>query len=223
MADSNPVTSSDREEERKAAARARAKAWREANRDRQSAAQKAWYEANKDRLKQERKAYYKENKATIDVRAKVHRDTNKDARKAYRRAYHLANRETVRAKAKVYNDANKDKAKAYRDANRDKRNADSVKTHRMRKYGLSQAQFDEMVRECRGKCPCCHVPFSKLLGESPCVNHCHTSGRVRGILCRRCNFLVGHANDNPKILRACARYLTSLPPSSDACRQEVDS
>ncbi len=40
-----------------------------------------------------------------------------------------------------------------------------------------------------------------------CIDHCHTTGRIRGFLCRRCNLLLGNAQDDPNLLRRMADYL----------------
>ena len=38
-------------------------------------------------------------------------------------------------------------------------------------------------------------------------DHCHRTGRVRGILCRECNLLLGHARDDTNVLKAAIDYL----------------
>lgn len=43
--------------------------------------------------------------------------------------------------------------------------------------------------------------------KGPCVDHCHTSGAVRGILCQNCNQGLGRFKDSPTALRAAAAYL----------------
>jgi hypothetical protein len=40
-----------------------------------------------------------------------------------------------------------------------------------------------------------------------CVDHCHTSGRIRGFLCHDCNLAIGKAKDDPNLLRKMAEYL----------------
>lgn len=39
------------------------------------------------------------------------------------------------------------------------------------------------------------------------IDHNHDTGKIRGVLCARCNHTLGHARDNPEILRALAIYL----------------
>ncbi len=53
-------------------------------------------------------------------------------------------------------------------------------------YGLTPQQFSEMVTRQGGACIICRVPGKKLN-----IDHCHTTGKVRGILCHGCNTIVG--------------------------------
>lgn len=59
------------------------------------------------------------------------------------------------------------------------------------------------VNQC-GRCPCCSIvlPFHK-----ECIDHNHSTGRVRGILCGKCNAALGLANDNIETLRGMIAYL----------------
>ncbi len=41
------------------------------------------------------------------------------------------------------------------------------------------------------------------------VDHCHNTGKIRGLLCPSCNLTLGYAKDNPTILRSLATYLES--------------
>lgn len=75
--------------------------------------------------------------------------------------------------------------------------------HLVRKYGVTQADYERMLAEQSGCCAICKKSQSRSLD----VDHCHKTGRVRGLLCTNCNRLVGHAGDSPEILRAAADYL----------------
>lgn len=45
------------------------------------------------------------------------------------------------------------------------------------------------------------------IGKKLDVDHCHNSGRVRGVLCNPCNVVLGHARDRADLLEAAAKYL----------------
>jgi hypothetical protein len=73
-------------------------------------------------------------------------------------------------------------------------------------YGITLRQRDEMIDSQGGKCPVCLVEFSKEV--SPCVDHDHTTGEIRGILCMSCNFAEGLLKNTDSVLRL-FEYLTS--------------
>lgn len=75
---------------------------------------------------------------------------------------------------------------------------------RARRYGMTVEQYWHLKRTNGDRCPGCHEPQT---AGSLCVDHDHASGRVRGLLCHRCNRLIGGAHDNPDTLRRLADYL----------------
>lgn len=83
----------------------------------------------------------------------------------------------------------------------------------LRKYGLTPESADALLASQNGKCCICEreVGFLEHANarddNSACIDHCHSKGHVRGILCRKCNSGLGMFFDNPDWLRAAARYL----------------
>ena len=73
--------------------------------------------------------------------------------------------------------------------------------HLRRRYGIGQAEFDEMLAAQGGRCAIC--------GESDPqhVDHDHRTGWVRGILCFNCNGGLGQFKDDPKLLAGAITYL----------------
>lgn len=69
-------------------------------------------------------------------------------------------------------------------------------------YGLTVAQWDRMVIRQTGRCAICEAPARDLH-----VDHCHETGKVRALLCTKCNRGLGLFNDDPDRLRAAARYV----------------
>lgn len=76
--------------------------------------------------------------------------------------------------------------------------------HRLRKdYGINGEDYDAMLAEQDGACAICGAESQASLD----VDHDHDTGRVRGLLCRQCNVMLGFARDNATILRRAASYV----------------
>ena len=72
-----------------------------------------------------------------------------------------------------------------------------------RVYGMSLRDYDLMLERQRGVCAVCGEQPARTL----CVDHCHASGRVRGLLCHPCNAALGFMRDDPVIAAAATDYL----------------
>jgi len=74
------------------------------------------------------------------------------------------------------------------------------------KYGLEPEDYSRMLEDQNGVCWICKaVPTKRRLA----VDHCHKTGKIRGLLCWHCNYrLLPAARDNPEILKRAADYLT---------------
>lgn len=71
-------------------------------------------------------------------------------------------------------------------------------------YGISIETYKTMEISQDGKCAIClKVPINHVLF----VDHCHTTLKVRGLLCRKCNAVLGMCNDNQEILQSSINYL----------------
>ena len=69
-------------------------------------------------------------------------------------------------------------------------------------YNMTLEDFEALLVAQRGLCAICRDKLIK-----PCIDHCHITSRVRGILCGRCNTGLGMFRDNPDALRAAAMYV----------------
>jgi len=77
----------------------------------------------------------------------------------------------------------------------------------LRKYGLTPEDYDRMLEAQDGLCAVCRTNDLDRLGRRMHVDHCHNTGRVRGILCTRCNNAIGFAGESAQRLRDLATYL----------------
>lgn len=78
----------------------------------------------------------------------------------------------------------------------------------MHKYNLSKERLNQIYTIQEGKCKICgnkHELISKHNGLY--IDHCHKTGKVRGLLCKSCNSLLGYAYDNIEILKNAIIYL----------------
>jgi hypothetical protein len=79
------------------------------------------------------------------------------------------------------------------------------------KFGISMERYDEMLAAQNGVCAICggkesHIHKSGKLKELS-VDHCHTNGNIRGLLCMNCNQALGRFQDNIEYLRRAIAYL----------------
>lgn len=72
-------------------------------------------------------------------------------------------------------------------------------------YGLSEEEYQDMLFKSGGNCEICGGTCKT--GRALAVDHCHTTGKVRGLLCTRCNNAIGNFEDNVSILKAAITYL----------------
>jgi hypothetical protein len=74
-------------------------------------------------------------------------------------------------------------------------------------YGITREQFDALLAAQDGKCAICGTSDWPGRSNRPHVDHCHTTGAVRGILCHFCNIGLGNFRDRLDLLQAAAAYL----------------
>lgn len=79
-----------------------------------------------------------------------------------------------------------------------------------RRYGLSKEAFSELIAKQGLQCAICGVtPEEVALGKHKklCIDHDHTTGLVRGLLCSNCNTAIGMLKDDLERLRRAIAYL----------------
>lgn len=76
-----------------------------------------------------------------------------------------------------------------------------------KKYGLTLEQYEELWNDQGGCCAICQRPAESQYFAVLAVDHNHTTGEVRGLLCTQCNTLLGMAGDSRHILKRAIRYL----------------
>ncbi len=119
------------------------------------------------------------------------RKVTKEKDKEYASRYRNKNREAIRARMNAWNKANKDKRKHY-----------ALKE----KYDLSLEEYNQMLSDQGGCCKICNR-HSSLFKKALNVDHCHKTGKIRGLLCKDCNLLLGKVRDDISVLEKAITYL----------------
>ena len=115
-----------------------------------------------------------------------------NARKREQYAADEAFREIVKARSRVWQVANPEKRKA----------------NRLKVHGIGLSDYQDILAEQHGRCWICGYSDLSDPKMFPIVDHCHTTGRVRGLLCMNCNQGLGKFKDNPDLLIQAIAYLT---------------
>jgi hypothetical protein len=91
-------------------------------------------------------------------------------------------------------------------------------------YGISLTDYSEMYKLQDGRCAICDQPETgkdRYGNVRPlAVDHCHDSGKVRGLLCYACNSMLGQAKDRVEVLAAGIEYLTKHSKDASPAPEE---
>jgi len=111
-----------------------------------------------------------------------------------------------RAKLWYFNNKSRAKENAKRWVKNNREKAKQYAKERLRKhhYGMEYGEYDKMFAAQSGKCYLCNRK-TKLE-----VDHCHKTGCVRKLLCRRCNLFVGWIESNMNLLDSAIRYINDM-------------
>lgn len=82
------------------------------------------------------------------------------------------------------------------------------KIQRLKQYGLTPAQKDEILTNQAYGCAICGTTEPKGKGKTFHVDHNHTTGKVRGLLCTQCNIGIGMFRESQERLRLAIVYLS---------------
>ena len=75
-----------------------------------------------------------------------------------------------------------------------------------RHHGLTPTQQRELRAEAKGICMICDVHEDEC-AKQHAIDHCHSTGQVRGVLCQSCNMGLGFFKDNPALLTKAITYI----------------
>lgn len=124
--------------------------------------------------------------------------------------HYARNKSYYQERNRLYYINNKDRVKECSDRwarNNVQRRRENARRYQTSLYGITQAIYLRMKKEQNSQCLICKLKKRPLV-----IDHCHSSNKVRGLLCRSCNQGLGLMKDNPRLLRDAIAYLERTPP-----------
>jgi hypothetical protein len=150
----------------------------------------------KEQRKRYRKTYYNKHKKQIlnHQKVKEHSETGK----AWRLKYYNEHKEQIKAYKKAYT---KTHPRIYKYYNRQN-------YYLKRNHGITIEQYNQMFVNQGGLCTICKEHPAENTRLS--VDHDHKTGKIRGLLCIRCNAGLGHFKDEINLLLNAIKYLSNM-------------
>ena len=132
----------------------------------------------------------------------------KECKNAYSRNYNNTNKDVLRGTHKEWRDKNETKVKSYRDKWREKhpnyskewaeKNKSKIRLSQIKyNYNLTEEEYKALPKACE---VCGSI-------ENLCIDHDHITGKVRGILCSKCNSALGLLGDSKEVILKLASYI----------------
>ena len=156
--------------------------------------QRKYYLKNKDKIIAKSLLYYSNNREQVKKQVRERYKRNPLISLESHRKWAKKNPEKIKESQKTWKERHPDKRKLY------------TRNSRIRKYGISPETYYEMLKNQGNECAICK---GKSTRRAMNIDHDHKTGKVRGLLCDRCNLRLGFIEDenfSEKALQYLAQY-----------------
>lgn len=174
-----------------------AKKWREDNPERDKESKRKYREANEEKVKERRKKYDAKHRQENIERAKKWREANPERTIAVKKAYYESTKDERKAEAVKWRSENPEEHKK------------EVKRKRLKQYNMTFEDYDNLLIQqnyCCGITGCSNKHSDE---DQLYIDHDHSTGAVRGLLCSQCNLGLGGLADTEERILAALVYLRS--------------
>lgn len=129
----------------------------------------------------------------------------KECRKLYMHSHYNNNKDHFKKKAKQWMIDNPEKYKQYAKTSKKTHKHINRDKYLQRKFGITLQEFDCLSIAQNHVCKICNQP--ERVNKNLAVDHCHETGKIRGLLCTSCNTALGLFRDIKENLERAIRYL----------------
>ena len=129
------------------------------------------------------------------------RARNKEKNAEYQKEYNKEYRKKNLEKLNINN-------KKWREANKEQDAVVMLKARLKRKYNLSIEEYETLIESQNNSCKVCGTHAKNNIKGKLYIDHCHTTGKVRGLLCMKCNSALGLLNDDKTLVQKLIDYLS---------------
>jgi N12 class adenine-specific DNA methylase len=106
--------------------------------------------------------------------------------------------EKRRIYSKKYNEKNKDRIKEYNSRTKEYQKNINLK----RRYNITEEEYKTLLESQQNCCDICKIKVDEL-----CIDHCHKTGKIRSLLCHKCNTAIGLFSEDTKVLQNAIEYI----------------
>lgn len=131
-------------------------------------------------------------------KSKLTKEEQIAARKAYKAKHYQDNKERIRAQRKEQRSQMCTSKKKAKDRHY------NFKYH----YGITLEEYETLLIQQGNSCAICLKPHGEDGIDRLYVDHCHSTGKIRGLLCFKCNTALGHFNDDAHLVEKALGYIT---------------
>lgn len=174
-----------------------------------------WKENHREQHIEASKKWKRENKERVNEWAKQDREKNPEKYKIWSKTTKTNNRDKILKKGREYQmkkryenyDESLKKEAEYRNNNSQK----LYISHVMSRYKVSKEEAVDFLEKFDDLCTICRKPETRKNAGGKisrlCIDHCHETGKLRGLLCHNCNNAIGAFKDSIALLQAAIDYL----------------
>lgn len=152
-------------------------------------------------VKKYKKEYYQKNK--VKILKQMKKKYNPKKKKSYNSKYYNNNKELYKQQSKEWKKRNPEKVKL------------TNRKYLLKKFGITIEEFEILLQKQNNRCWICREKPQKNINLT--VDHCHTTKKIRGLLCRNCNLALGNFKNSIVHLKQAIKYLRKFQKKKQKC------